>query len=205
MRRTLIALVIAVPLLCGLPAQALPQSGPVGPAPAVLAPVDASVGTPPSDVAATLDPLLADRSLGRSVGAVVMDVATGVVVYDAEATKPRALASNQKVFTALAILDALGPEARITTSVLWDEATTTLTLVGAGDPTLASVSATGSSLAVLADAVAARVSGAVSLTYDTSLFSGPTIAPGWSSDYAAMGIAAPVIPTRPWRLLRRLP
>ena len=194
MRRTLIALAMAVPLLCGLPAQALPQSGPVGPAPAVLAPVDASVGTPPSDVAATLDPLLADRSLGRSVGAVVIDVATGVVVYDIEATKPRALASNQKVFTALAILDALGPEARITTSVLWDEVTTTLTLVGAGDPTLASVSATGSSLAVLADGVAAQVSGAVSLTYDTSLFSGPTIAPGWSSDYAGMGIAAPVSP-----------
>lgn len=194
MRRTSVALLIALPLLLTLPAQAMPQSGPVGPASAVLMPADASVGTPPNDVAAVLDPLLADRSLGRSVGAVVMDVATGVVVYGKEATTPRALASNQKVLTALAILDALGPEARITTSVLWDAGTATITLVGAGDPTLASVTATGSSLATLADGVAARVSGAVSLTYDTSLFTGPTIAPGWSTNYPTMGVVAPVSP-----------
>jgi D-alanyl-D-alanine carboxypeptidase/D-alanyl-D-alanine-endopeptidase (penicillin-binding protein 4) len=141
-----------------------------------------------------LDPLLDDASLGGSVGAIVLDVATGAVVYQREAAMSRSLASNQKVFTALAILDALGPEGRIETTVTWDPATATLTLVGAGDPTLASVAASGSSLADLADQVMGQVSGDVSLRYDTSLFDGSGIAPGWDPDYPALGIAARVSP-----------
>jgi D-alanyl-D-alanine carboxypeptidase/D-alanyl-D-alanine-endopeptidase (penicillin-binding protein 4) len=141
-----------------------------------------------------LDPLLDDASLGGSVGAIVLDVATGAVVYQREAAMSRSLASNQKVFTALAILDALGPEGRIETTVTWDPATSTLTLVGAGDPTLASVAASGSSLADLADQVMGQVSGDVSLRYDTSLFDGSGIAPGWDPDYPALGIAARVSP-----------
>jgi D-alanyl-D-alanine carboxypeptidase/D-alanyl-D-alanine-endopeptidase (penicillin-binding protein 4) len=124
----------------------------------------------------------------------VLDVATGAVVYQREAAMSRSLASNQKVFTALAILDALGPEGRIETTVRWDPATSTLTLVGAGDPTLASVAASGSSLADLADQVMGQVSGDVSLRYDTSLFDGSGIAPGWDPDYPALGIAARVSP-----------
>jgi D-alanyl-D-alanine carboxypeptidase/D-alanyl-D-alanine-endopeptidase (penicillin-binding protein 4) len=141
-----------------------------------------------------LDPLLDDASLGGSVGAIVLDVATGAVVYQREAAMSRSLASNQKVFTALAILDALGPEGRIETTVTWDPATSTLTLVGAGDPTLASIAASGSSLADLADQVMGQVSGDVSLRYDTSLFDGPGIAPGWDPDYPALGLAAQVSP-----------
>jgi D-alanyl-D-alanine carboxypeptidase/D-alanyl-D-alanine-endopeptidase (penicillin-binding protein 4) len=124
----------------------------------------------------------------------VLDVATGAVVYQREAAMSRSLASNQKVFTALAILDAFGPEGRIETTVTWDPATSTLTLVGAGDPTLASVAASGSSLADLADQVMGQVSGDVSLRYDTSLFDGSGIAPGWDPDYPALGIAARVSP-----------
>lgn len=173
-------------------ARALPAAAPAGSAGPVLPPADAGAGVAPSGVAAVLDPLLEDASLGGEVGAVVIDVATGAVLYARDATTPRSLASNQKVFTSLAILAALGPEGTVTTSVTWDPATSTITLVGAGDPTLASVSADGSSLASLADQVAAAIDGPVSLTYDASLFSGPQIAPGWSEDYPATGVAAPV-------------
>ena len=194
MRRTWLSLVAAVVIGSAIPAYAAPQLAPAGPAETVLSLPDSSTTGAPDAVAGVLDPLLDDASLGGSVGAIVLDVATGAVVYQREAAMSRSLASNQKVFTALAILDALGPEGRIETTVTWDPATSTLTLVGAGDPTLASIAASGSSLADLADQVMGQVSGDVSLRYDTSLFDGPGIAPGWDPDYPALGIAAQVSP-----------
>lgn len=194
MRRTWLPLMGLAVVLVGIPAYAAPLSAPTGPAEEVLALPEASPEGAPRGLAPVLDPLLDARSLGGSVGAIVLDVATGAVLYQREAAMSRSVASNQKVFTALAILDALGPEARIETTVAWDTATSTLTLVGAGDPTLASVSASGSSLADLADQVVGQVSGEVSLRYDTSLFDGPVLAPGWSPSYPALGIAAPVSP-----------
>ena len=179
-------------LIVGL---ALPAyAAPVGPAGPVLPlPDDAPTGAP-GDVASALDPILDDPALGGAVGAIVLDGVTGAVLYQREAAMPRSIASNQKVFTALAILDALGAEGRIETTVAWDPDSATLTIVGAGDPTLATVAATGSSLAELADQIAGQIPQDVSLKYDTSLFDGPVIAPGWSPDYPALGIAAPVSP-----------
>ncbi|MFZ8925188.1 MAG: D-alanyl-D-alanine carboxypeptidase/D-alanyl-D-alanine endopeptidase [Candidatus Nanopelagicales bacterium] len=169
-------------------------AAPVGPAGPVLPlPDDAPTGAP-GDVASALDPILDDPALGGAVGAIVLDGVTGAVLYQREAAMPRSIASNQKVFTALAILDALGAEGRIETTVAWDPDSATLTIVGAGDPTLATVAATGSSLAELADQIAGQIPQDVSLKYDTSLFDGPVIAPGWSPDYPALGIAAPVSP-----------
>lgn len=194
MRRAWLPALSLALLALTLPAYAAGQAAPSGPAQVVLPAPDTAPDGAPDAVAATLDPLLDDPSLGGSVGAIVIDVATGEVVYQREAALARSLASNQKVFTALAILNALGPEARIQTTVAWDSATATLTLIGGGDPTLASVSASGSSLAELADQVAGQVPGEVALRYDTSLFEGPEIAPGWSPDYPALGIAARVSP-----------
>jgi serine-type D-Ala-D-Ala carboxypeptidase/endopeptidase (penicillin-binding protein 4) len=194
MRRTWLPITALLCLGLAIPAYAAPLAAPTGPAASVLPPVDTAPGSAPTAIAAQIDPLLEAPSLGGSVGAIVLDVATGAVLYQREAAMPRSLASNQKVFTALAILEALGPEARIETPVAWDPAATTLTLVGAGDPTLASVSARGSSLAVLADEVARQVQGPVTLRYDTSLFDGPALAPGWSPGYPAAGVAAPVSP-----------
>ena len=194
MRRTWLPLVAALTIGAAIPAYAAPQAAPSGPAEVVLALPDQSPSGAPDALAGVLDPLLDDPSLGGSIGAIVLDVATGAVIYQREAAMPRSLASNQKVFTSLAILDALGPEGRIETTVAWDSSSSILTLVGAGDPTLASVSASGSSLADLADQVTGQVTGEVALQYDTSLFDGPTLAPGWAPDYPALGIAAPVSP-----------
>lgn len=193
-----VAAVAAVSLLAlglGSPASAiLPAAAPVGPAGDVLPPLSDAGPRPNADaVAAALEGPLSDPALGGSVGAVVIDVATGTVVYAQDAATPRSAASTQKVLTAVAVLDALGPEHRIATTASWDPATSTITLVGAGDPSLSSVAAEGSSLAALVDEVAANVPpGAVSLVYDTTLFDGPELAPSWPSSYPAAGVAAPV-------------
>lgn len=178
---------LAVPASAAAPAG---QAGPVLP-PASTQPATAPVA---SAVSAALEGPLSDSALGGSVGAVVIDVATGELVFDQDGTTPRSTASNEKVFTAVSVLSALGPDQRLVTTVTWDPTTSVLTIVGAGDPTLASVAAEGSSLGELADEVAAQVDPgtSIALRYDTSLFTGPAIAPGWDSSYPAMGVAAPV-------------
>jgi len=165
-------------------------AGPFGPAPDVLPATESSSTGIPRAVGDAVAPFLADPSLGNSVGAVVIDVVSGEIVFQQEAATPRSLASNDKIYTALAVLDVLGPESRIETTVVAGAGS--LTLIGAGDPTLATVSADGSSLSALADQVAATMSGPVELIYDTSLFAGPGIAEGWDADYPMLGVAAPV-------------
>ena len=115
-----VAAVAAVSLLAlglGSPASAiLPAAAPVGPAGDVLPPLSDAGPRPNADaVAAALEGPLSDPALGGSVGAVVIDVATGTVVYAQDAATPRSAASTQKVLTAVAVLDALGPEHRIAT------------------------------------------------------------------------------------------
>lgn len=171
----------------------LPAGAPVGPAGPVLPPLEDSGSAVPASVDEALSGPLSSPALGGSVGAVVVDVATGRTVFERDTSTPRSTASTQKILSALAVLDALGPEQRITTTVTWDPASSTLTLVGAGDPSLSSVAAEGSSLAALADQVVEQVeAGPVTLAYDTSLFDGPVLGPGWPEDYPALGIAAPV-------------
>ena len=176
-----------------MPASAASLSGPAGP---VLPPASALASTAPlpASVGAALEGPLSDGSLGASVGAVVIDVATGEVVFDQGGSQPRSTASNEKVFTAVSILSALGPDHRIATTVTWDPTTSALTIVGAGDPTLASVAAEGSSLDQLATQVAEQVPSPspITLRYDTSLFTGPDTAPGWDASYPELGVAAPV-------------
>ena len=196
MRRLLRAAAAAFALLLVPPVAAAPAGAPVGPAGAVLPPATSSAATTPlpARIEEVLAEPLSDPSLGGSVGAIVIDVATGDVVYDLEGDAPRSTASNEKIFTAASVLQALGPEARLTTTVTWEPTASVLTIVGAGDPTLASVAAEGSSLGALADQVmeAVPAGAAVTLHYDASLFSGPDTAPGWDANYPALGIAAPV-------------
>jgi len=176
-----------------MPASAAGIFGPAGP---VLPPASTTASTVPlpAYVAAALEGPLSDDVLGPSVGAVVIDVSTGEVVFDQAGEQARSTASNEKVFTAVSILSALGPDHRITTTVTWDPSTSVLTLVGAGDPTLASVAAEGSSLDALASQVVGEVTDkeTITLRYDTSLFSGPALGPGWDSSYPKLGVAAPV-------------
>ncbi len=160
------------------PAVAPPSvPGPVAP--------PASPAQTPSALAAAVAERLADaRFRGTTVGlSVWMDGYGEVVAHNADlALTP---ASTQKLFTAVAALAALGPDAHLETTVQAHGLVADgrlqgdLVLVGGGDPSLRSGGA--HSLDVLAAQVAAagirRVTG--NLVGDESRFDGARTAAGW--------------------------
>ena len=148
-----------------------------------------------SGLAAMLGAALPSAETGPGVGIEVADAATGRVLYSDNADAPATPASTTKLVTAVAALAALGPDARFTTTVR--QAGGTIVLVGGGDPTLAVNGypsadyprpATLAQLAAgTARALRAQGRRSVRLGYDTSLFSGPDLAPGWTEGDIATG------------------
>jgi serine-type D-Ala-D-Ala carboxypeptidase/endopeptidase (penicillin-binding protein 4) len=153
-------------------------------------------------LAAVLTPLIGAPPLGPHVGAVVTDLATGEVLFSRQAGSPFVPASNAKLLTAVAALSTLGPSARFTTRVVAGAKPGSLTLVGGGDPTLAAGNPPRSdypqpaTLAALAASTARWLSAhhvrAVRLAYDASLFTGPSLAPGWTPGYISTGNVTPI-------------
>jgi D-alanyl-D-alanine carboxypeptidase/D-alanyl-D-alanine-endopeptidase (penicillin-binding protein 4) len=153
-------------------------------------------------VAAALAPVLSSASLGPHVGAVVDDLSSGQVLLSQDASSAFAPASTAKLAVATAALDVLGPAATFTTKVVAGQTRSSIVLVGGGDPTLAAGNPPASNypqpatLASLAarTARALRASGihAVRLSYDTSLYSGPLMAPGWPDAYVTTGNVTPI-------------
>jgi D-alanyl-D-alanine carboxypeptidase/D-alanyl-D-alanine-endopeptidase (penicillin-binding protein 4) len=137
---------------------------------------------------------------GPDAGIMITDAVTGKVLYSQNGYAPAAPASTNKVVTAVAALAVLGPQARFTTSVKLVPAG--IVLVGGGDPTLAVNSYPPSdypqpaTLAALAakTATALRAAGrkSVQLGYDTSLYSGPSLGPGWGADLVTSGNVTPI-------------
>ncbi|MGW2745905.1 D-alanyl-D-alanine carboxypeptidase/D-alanyl-D-alanine endopeptidase [Streptomyces sp. NPDC001450] len=160
-------------------------------APAVLAALGGATGTvgtkkaPPGQkaLADVLGPLLDAPALGGGHAAAVVDVSTGKQLYGTAAGQAFTPASTTKIATAVAALSALGPDHRLTTRAALEPDTRELVLVGGGDPTLtAHPEADGwASLRTLAaDAAAAlkkRGIDKITLSYDTTLFSGPALHP----------------------------
>ena len=153
-------------------------------------------------LAAVLAPLVGAPPLGQHVGAVVTDLATGEVLFSRQAGSPFVPASNAKLLTAVAALSTLGPSARFTTRVVAGAKPGSLILVGGGDPTLAAGNPPRSdyprpaTLAALAGSTArwlsARHVRTVRLAYDASLFTGPSLAPGWTPGYISTGNVTPI-------------
>ena len=132
---------------------------------------------------------------GPGAGIVITDAVTGKVLYSRNADALATPASTNKLVTAVAALAVLGPQARFTTSV--KQVQGGIVLVGGGDPTLAVNSYPPSdypqpaTLAALAAKTAAALKAAgresVKLGYDTSLYSGPSLGPGWGADLVTSG------------------
>jgi serine-type D-Ala-D-Ala carboxypeptidase/endopeptidase (penicillin-binding protein 4) len=152
-------------------------------------------------LAAALAPLAGSHGLGH-VGLVVTDLDSGQVLYSRQAASGFVPASSAKLLTAVAALSALGPSARFTTRVVTGRTSGSLVLVGGGDPTLAAGRPPGSdypqpaTLASLAGSTArwldSRGEHRVRLAYDTSLFTGPLTAPGWTPSYISTGNVTPI-------------
>ena len=170
---------------------------------AVLTPAVSS-GTLPTrqGLASELAPLMASRSLGPHVGVAVTDLASGSVLFARAAAAPATPASSAKLATAVAALSVLGPAARFTTHVAHGPAAGSIVLVGGGDPTLAAGRVPASdypqpaTLTTLARQTArwlrAHGQRSVRLSYDVSLFTGPPMAPGWTSSYVTTGNVTPI-------------
>ena len=141
---------------------------------------------------------------GRSLGVLVTDLASGKVLYASDASIGFAPASTTKLATSIAAIAVLGPTARFTTTVVASPDARSIVLVGGGDPTLAAGSPPASDYpqpATLlelarrtAQALKALGRHSVRLGYDTSLYTGPALAPGWPAGYVSTGNVSVITP-----------
>jgi D-alanyl-D-alanine carboxypeptidase/D-alanyl-D-alanine-endopeptidase (penicillin-binding protein 4) len=196
------ALVAAAALLTGSGRGASPH---VPPPPQVAAakpgvvPVAASAAAPTkSGLAAALAPVVADPNLGR-LGARVTDAMTGQELWQQLDDVPMQPASTNKTLTSAAALLALDRNARVTTRVVAADQPGTIVLVGGGDPTLSGAQPGqdtwyhgAARLSDLADQVRRSGVTPTAVQVDTSLFSGPTFAPGWDPADIEGGDIAPI-------------
>lgn len=158
----------------------------------------------PQAIKAVLAPVLRDRHLGRHVVAAVAD-ANGRILFrggTAGGSPAATPASTIKLVTAVAALEELGPDHTFRTKVV-SGAQGQLVLVGGGDPYLAAKPVADddqtpapADLRTLAarTAAALKTAGttAVSLGFDDSLFTGPTLHPTWPASNTAEGVVAPI-------------
>lgn len=168
-------------------------------------PAPAVTGRPsPEAVRDAVKPLLGDADLGGRVGVVVTGL-DGTTVFESAGSEPFVPASTTKLLTAFATLTKLDPAERFSTSTMLDG--DRVVLVGGGDPYLASTRpkeptrVDRADLRTLAqrtaDALRERQGdqpAAVTVGFDTSLFSGPAVSPGWESSYVSQEVVTPISP-----------
>ncbi|MGV1086917.1 MAG: D-alanyl-D-alanine carboxypeptidase/D-alanyl-D-alanine endopeptidase [Mycobacterium sp.] len=167
-----------------------------------LSPLPDSAAVPTTGgMTAALAKAVADPDLGNLTGRVT-DAQTGEQIWEQRAGMPMQPASTNKVLTAAAALLTLDRNDRVTTTVRAADQTRmpgTVVLVGGGDPTLSAAPPGvetwyrgAARISDLADQV--RKSGiiATAVQVDTSLFTGPDMAPGWDPDDIGGGDIAPI-------------
>lgn len=155
-------------------------------------PTPAAVGTLVTGVAK-------DDRLGKRVGVLVADGATGETLGASAPDRAMVPASTQKLFTAVAAMAGPGGDTTLPTTVVLD-GDAHLVLVGGGDMMLAAGAGDPDAvngragLGDLADQVAAQVAGAgaVTLSVDDSLFSGPAVPAEVPAADVRDGYTAPV-------------
>lgn len=216
-----VAAVVATPDATATPVHgaAAARTGPATPVRTGPSPLPGSAlaarpaGPPPTaaGVRAAVAGALADPDLAGRLGVAVVDPLSGRTVYGWGQDRTFVPASTQKLFTAVAAIDALGAGHRVTTRVVRTGAVTPgavvpLVLVGGGDVSLARTAAVAggppvpgatpgaADVATLAARTVAALPGVrqVSLAVDTSLFTGPAVNPHWEPSYLTDGQVSPV-------------
>lgn len=134
----------------------------------------------------------ADKALGSNVSAVVLDAATGAVVYSRNPSLALMPASGHKLVTGFVALSSMPASATFRTHVRADSTRSTVWLVGGGDPAL-SVSRLKEMAATTRAEVVRAGRTSVVLRVDDTLFPAPTSATGWKASYVPDEVA----PVRP--------
>jgi serine-type D-Ala-D-Ala carboxypeptidase/endopeptidase (penicillin-binding protein 4) len=155
-------------------------------------------------VASAITPVISSAAFGPKLGVLVTDLASGQVLYQSNPSSGFAPASTTKLATSIAALQVLGPAARFATTVVASASARSIVLVGGGDPTLAAgrpPAADYPQPATLLDlarrtaqALKARGRHSVRLGYDTSLYTGPALGPGWPASYVTTGNVSVITP-----------
>ena len=164
----------------------IPDPVPAAADPGVV-PVDSSAPVPTTaGLTAALAPSLANPDLGVITGRVA-DAQTGKLLWQQGSDVPMQPASTNKVLTAAAALLTLERDERVSTRVMAAESSArpgVIVLVGGGDPTLSAAPADEATwypgAARISDLAAqVRDSGVTptSILVDTSLYTGPAMAP----------------------------
>ncbi len=201
----ILALVSTAAVLVALRLDREPELPPgVPPQPAAVAvdpridPVVATAPEPtPSGISRSIAPALRDPALGELTG-MISDSLTGQVLWTRDPGQPRIPASNDKVLSAAAFLEAMPHDQRLTTTVVAGDNGQVI-LKGAGDPTLSAQPADADTFYTgpgrIAD-LAAQIERAglpvTSVAVDLSAFSGPTMDTTWDRRDIQGGDIAPV-------------
>ncbi len=164
---------------------------------------NSTVPADPARVAARIDAV--NPAPKGTLGAVSVDLASGRTLYSRGADTMLAPASNLKVLTGIALLDAVDAGTRFSTRVVRTDTASAgpsasgsaagsaaITLVGGGDPYLLSVPSASypqfASTLNLAHSAAAALKAqgvtTVTLSYDNTLFTGPDWNSDWPASYA---------------------
>ena len=155
-------------------------------------------------LAAVLAPAAADPNLGK-LGGRITDAMTGKELWQMADDVPLVPASTNKVLTAAAALLTLDRQARLSTRVVAGSQNAqpggpgVIVLVGAGDPTLSAAPPEAPTwyrgaprISDLVEQVRRSGVTPTAVQVDTSLFSGPTMAPGWDPSDVDNGDIAPI-------------
>ena len=155
-------------------------------------PTQTNTETPTANPAGTcsVKDQASDPRLG-TLSAQVIDLGSGDILFDKNGTTPSITASSVKILAAAAAMQALGPNFRISTKVVYSASKPdTIVLVGGGDPTLSRL-ASGSSVYAgaprLSDLAQQVNDWAISMgtteikhiVVDSSLITGSTWEPSW--------------------------
>ena len=197
------ALVAAAAFLTGSDGQAqAPPPRPAAAANPALVPLPESAAVPTTNgMTAALAAAVADPNLGNLTGRIT-DAQTGQQIWEQRADMPMQPASTNKLLTTAAALLTLDRNARVATTVRAADQTRmpgTVVLVGGGDPTLSAAPPGvqtwyhgAARISDLADQVRKSGVTATAVQVDTSLFTGPDMAPGWDPEDICGGDIAPI-------------
>ena len=159
---------------------------------------DAAAQPVPAQLAAVLAPLAANPNLGM-LGGRITDALTGTQLWAQGANIPLQPASTNKTLTAAAALLTLDRNARLTTTVVSGDTPGVVVLKGGGDPTLSAAPpgtdtwyGDAARISDLADQVRKAGVTPTAVQVDVSLYSGPTMAPGWDVADIEGGDWAPI-------------